>query len=44
MYPLHSETIIGKIINDYKINVTRINFRFLRVRCDGKAERIDFDK
>ena len=39
---LHSETIIGQLMNECKINVIRIDFRFLRVRCDGKAEKIDF--
>jgi len=39
---LHSETIIGQLMNQYKINVIRIDFRFLRVRCDGKAEENRF--
>lgn len=33
--PLHSETVIGKIIHDNKINVIRIPFTFLRTRCNG---------
>lgn len=33
--PLHSETIIGEIMNLRKLRINRIPFRFSRVRCSG---------
>ena len=36
LMPLHSETIIGHIINEYKLNIYRIPFIFIRIRCNGK--------
>jgi hypothetical protein len=33
--PLHSETVIGKIIFENKINVIRVKFNFSRVRFNG---------
>jgi hypothetical protein len=35
---LHSETIIGKIMQDYKLQIIRIAFHFLRVRSNGKSK------
>ena len=34
--PLHSETIIGKIINENNIKITRIKFNFTRILFSGK--------
>jgi hypothetical protein len=33
--PLHSETILGMVINSNNIKVLRIPFKFSRVRCNG---------
>jgi len=33
---LHSETILGEIINNHKLNIIRIKFNFSRVRLDGR--------
>lgn len=38
--PLHSETIIGSIMQNYKLQIIRIAFRFLRVRIDGRKENL----
>ena len=39
---LHSETIIGKILVDYnRLNIHRIFFNFVRVRCKGNIEKMD---
>lgn len=38
--PLHSETIIGQIMETYKLQIIRIPFRFLRVRTDGRKEQL----
>ena len=38
--PLHSETIIGAIMYHHKLQIIRIPFRFLRVRSDGRKEKI----
>ena len=37
---LHSETIIGAIMQWHKLQIIRIPFRFLRVRSDGRKEKI----
>jgi hypothetical protein len=35
--PLHSETVIGRILLDmHKLDIVRVPFKFLRVRCDGR--------
>lgn len=36
--PLHSETILGKIMNHYKLNIIKIPFFFSRVRFNGYCE------
>jgi len=36
-YPLHSETIIGKVMDSHKLTIQRILFNFSRVRCDGRV-------
>jgi hypothetical protein len=38
---LHSETIIGEIIKNNKINIIRVPFNFTRVRCNGKIDKRD---
>ena len=35
---LHSETILGRLMAEYSLNVRRIPFTFLRVRCNGHTE------
>ena len=37
---LHSETIIGYLMNKYELVITRISFRFLRVRSNGEKEKL----
>jgi hypothetical protein len=39
---LHSETILGMILLENKLLINRINFRFIRIRCDGREELIDY--
>jgi len=39
--PLHSETIIGEIIDNHKINIIRIPFIFSRVRFNGIVHFFD---
>ena len=39
--PLHSETILGLILDNNKINIKRLNFKFARVRCDGTIKKSD---
>ena len=36
---LHSETILGLLMKHYQLQIVRIPFRFLRVRCDGRKEK-----
>jgi hypothetical protein len=33
---LHSETILGEIMHNYKLNIIYISFTFSRIRCNGK--------
>jgi len=39
--PLHSETVLGKLMNKHKLIIKRIPFRFRRIRCDGKIAPSD---
>ena len=41
---LHSETILGLILDNNNIIVKRVNFRFARVRYDGTINRSDPEK
>ena len=34
---LHSETILGKIMNDNKLNIIKIKFNFSRIRSNGNS-------
>ena len=36
-YELHSETIIGLILNEEKIKTQKVKFNFFRIRCNGKT-------
>ena len=38
MQELHSETIIGQLMQKYHLEIIRIPFRFLRVRSDGRRD------
>ena len=38
---LHSETVLGNLMNSYKLKIIRIPFKFKRIRCDGKCARLD---
>ena len=38
--PLHSETIIGKVLTSHPLNIIRIPYKFLRVRINGTTEII----
>lgn len=38
---LHSETILGLILTKNSININKIDFKFARVRCNGKIEKGD---
>lgn len=38
---LYSETVLGKLMNSYKLKIIRTPFKFKRIRCDGKCERLD---
>ena len=38
---LHSETILGLVLKNHNINVKRIQFIFVRIRCNGKVSLFD---
>ena len=38
---LHSETILGFVLKNHNINVKRIQFIFVRIRCSGKVALLD---
>ena len=39
--PLHSETILGKIITGKKLHIIRVKFNFCRVRFNGQIDKLD---
>jgi len=38
---LHSETVLGQLINSFKLNVIKIPFILKRIRCNGKCHTFD---
>ena len=43
-YPLHSETILGIILEKNNINNIKFEFNFARIRNDGKVDKRDFNQ
>lgn len=40
--PLHSETVLGELmVEKYNLNIKRVLFNFIRVRCNGQVPRLD---
>jgi hypothetical protein len=43
-YPLHSETILGMILEKNNIKNIKIKFNFARIRSNGKVEKRDINE